>query len=340
MADAVTLDVEGPDGPRSMRVSSPDRVLWPDAGVTKRELVEYLVAVGDAFVEANGDRPVALQRFPAGIEGEEFFSKAPPKGTPDFIRTTMVTFPSARAHPMLVIDEPAAAVWMAQMNTIVFHPWPSRAEDIDHPDQLRMDLDPQPGVGFADAVRAAPVLKGILEEAGLTPYVKTSGNRGLHVYAPIEPVRDFIDVRHAVIAAARELERRMPGEVTTAWWKEERGERVFVDFNQTARDRTIAGAYSPRARPGAVVSTPITWDELDGVDPTAFTVRSVPDRLRAHGDPWRGMAEHRGTLDVLLGWWERDLAAGIGELPYPPEYPKMPGEPPRVQPSRARKSAE
>jgi DNA primase len=241
---------------------------------------------------------------------------------------------------MLVIDEPAAAVWMAQMNTIVFHPWPSRAEDIDHPDQLRMDLDPQPGVGFRDAVRAAPVLKGILEEAGLTPYVKTSGNRGLHVYAPIEPTRDFIDGRHAVIAAARELERRMPGEVTTAWWKEERGERVFVDFNQTARDRTIAGAYSPRARPGAVVSAPVTWDELDGVDPADFTVRSVPDRLRELGDPWHGMTESRGTLDVLLGWWERDLAAGIGELPYPPEYPKMPGEPPRVQPSRARKPAE
>jgi DNA ligase D len=335
-SDAVILEVDGPEGARAMRVSSPDRVLWPDVGVTKRELAEYLIAVGEAFVEANGDRPVALQRFPEGIEGEEFFSKAPPRGVPEWMRSTMVTFPSARAHPMLVIDEPAAAVWMAQMNTIVFHPWPSRAGDIDHPDQLRMDLDPQPGVGYRDAVRAAPVLRGILRDAGLTPYVKTSGNRGLHVYAPIEPVHDFIDVRHAVISAARELERRMPDEVTTAWWKEQRGARVFVDFNQSARDRTIAGAYSPRARPGAVVSTPLEWDELDDADPGSFTVRSVPDRLRDRGDPWRGMAEHRGALDVLLGWWERDLAAGEGELPYPPEHPKMPGEPPRVQPSRAR----
>ena len=334
------LEVDGPHGSRAVRISSPDRVLWPDVGVTKRELAEYLVAVGDAFVEANGDRPVALQRFPAGIEGEEFFSKAPPRGVPDYMRDTMVVFPSGRSHPMLVIDEPAAAVWMAQMNTIVFHPWPSRAEDVDHPDQLRLDLDPQPGVGYRDAVRAAPVLRRILQEAGLTAYVKTSGNRGLHVYAPIEPVHDFIDVRHAVIAAARELERRMPSEVTTAWWKEERGERVFVDFNQSARDRTIAGAYSPRARPGAVVSTPLDWSELDDADPASFTVRSVPDRLRATGDPWHGMAENRGALDVLLQWWERDVANGQGELPYPPEHPKMPGEPPRVQPSRARKPAD
>jgi DNA ligase D len=334
--EAVTLEVAGPEGVREVRVSSPNRVLWPDAGVTKRELAEYLVAVGDAFVEANGDRPVALQRFPEGIEGEEFFSKSPPRGVPAWMRDTMVTFPSGRRHPMLVIDEPAAAVWMAQMNTIVFHAWPSRAADIDHPDQLRLDLDPQPGVGFADAVRAAPVLREVLDEAGLTAFVKTSGNRGLHVYAPIHPTHDFIDVRHAVIAAARELERRMPDAVTTAWWKEQRGERVFVDFNQAARDRTIAGAYSPRARPGAVVSTPVAWDELDGVDPAAFTVRSVPDRLRDLGDPWHGMEAHRGTLDVLLRWWERDVAAGEGELPYPPEHPKMPGEPPRVQPSRAR----
>jgi DNA ligase D len=339
-SDAAVLEVDGPDGSRSVRVSSPDRVLWPDVGVTKRELADYVISVGDAFVEANGGRPVALQRFPEGIEGEEFFSKSPPRGVPDFVRDTMVTFPSARRHPMLVIDEPAAAVWMVQMNTIVFHPWPSRAGDVDHPDQLRMDLDPQPGVGFPEAVRAAPVLRDILRDAGLTPFVKTSGNRGLHVYAPIAPTHDFIDVRHAVIAAARELERRMPDEVTTAWWKEERGERVFVDFNQSARDRTIAGAYSPRARPGAPVSTPLEWDELDAADPAAFTVRTVPARLRERGDPWHGMAEHRGTIDDLLEWWARDLENGMGELPYPPEHPKMPGEPPRVQPSRARHPAQ
>lgn len=334
-SEATTLQVPGPHGVREMRVSSPKRVLWPELGITKLEYAEYLVAVGEAFVAANGDRPVALQRYPDGVDGEQFFSKSPPKGAPDWVRTTEVTFPSGRRHPMLVIDEPAAAVWMAQMNTVVFHPWPSRAGDVDHPDQLRLDLDPQPGRDFADAIPAAIELRAVLQEAGLTAYVKTSGNRGVHVYAPIEPQHDFIGVRHAVIAAARELERRMPDRVTTAWWKEERGERVFVDFNQAARDRTIAGAYSARARPDATVSTPLDWAEVEpGLDPTAFTVRTVPGRP----DPWADFAAHSGTIDVLLQWWERDVENGQGELPYPPEHPKMPGEPTRVQPSRAKKA--
>jgi DNA ligase D len=334
-SEATTLEVPGPNGVRQMRVSSPRRVLWPELGITKLEYAEYLVAVGEAFVAANADRPVALQRYPDGVDGEQFFSKSPPKGAPEWIRTTEVTFPSGRKHPMLVIDEPAAAVWMAQMNTVVFHPWPSRADDVDHPDQLRLDLDPQPGRDFADAIPAAIELRAVLQEAGLTAFVKTSGNRGLHVYAPIQPQHDFIGVRHAVIAAARELERRMPDLVTTAWWKEERGERVFVDFNQAARDRTIAGAYSARARPDATVSTPLDWDEVQpGLQPTAFTVRTVPGRP----DPWAGFADQRGTIDVLLQWWQRDVDNGQGELPYPPEHPKMPGEPTRVQPSRAKKA--
>jgi DNA primase len=236
-----------------------------------------------------------------------------------------------------VLDEPAAMVWAAQMNTVVFHAWPSRAERSDFPDQLRIDLDPQPGTAFAEARAAAFGMRDVLAEAGLTAYVKTSGNRGLHCYAPIRAEHEFLDVRHAVIAAARELERRTPDTVTTAWWKELRGERVFLDYNQAARDRTIAGAYSPRPLPGATVSTPVSWDELEaGVDPQAFTVRTVPTRLAEHGDPWAGMHESAGSIDVLLGWWERDLADGLGELPFPPDYPKMPGEPPRVQPSRAR----
>ncbi|BDI23846.1 non-homologous end-joining DNA ligase [Herbiconiux sp. L3-i23] len=337
-SEAITLEVDGPDGPREMRVSSPSRVVWPEPGVTKLELVEYLVAVGEPFVRANGDRPVALQRYPADIDGEMFFSKNPPRGKPEFIREVMVTYPSARAHPQLVIDEPAALVWMAQMNTVVFHPWPSRAGDIDHPDQMRLDLDPQPGRGFEDAVRAAHVLRDVLSEAGLTAMAKTSGNRGIHVFAPIEPRWDFIDVRHAVIAAARELERRMPDEVTTAWWKEERGEKVFVDFNQAARDRTIAGAYSPRATAAATVSMPFRWEDLDDLSPLDFTVRSVPGLLAERGDAW-GDEVSPGVLDVLLEWWERDVANGQGEMPYPPDYPKMPGEPPRVQPSKARKPA-
>ncbi|WLQ05991.1 non-homologous end-joining DNA ligase [Arthrobacter oryzae] len=336
-SESTTLTVNGLNGPRDMRISSPGRVLWPDLGLTKLDLARYLAEVGEAFIAANGGRPVALQRFSENVDGDQFFSKNPPKGTPDFVRSVMVTFPSARSHPMLVLDEPAAAVWAAQMNTVVFHPWPSRAGNTDNPDQLRIDLDPQPGTDFDDAVPAALELKEVLAEAGLNAFIKTSGNRGLHVYAPVEPVREFLEVRHAVIAAARELERRMPDKVTTAWWKEERGERVFVDFNQANRDRTIAGAYSPRALSHAPVSCPITWDELGSADPKNFTILTVPERLKTVGDPWADMNANPGRIDVLLQWWERDVTAGLGELPFPPDYPKMPGEPPRVQPSRARK---
>jgi DNA ligase D len=338
-SEATTIEVDGPSGPRQVRISSPSRVVWPEVGITKLELAEYLAAVGGPFVEANGDRPIALQRYGDNVAGEFFFSKNPPKGGPEWLRSVVVTFPSARAHPMLVIDEPAAAVWAAQMNTVVFHAWPSRAGSTDFPDQLRIDLDPQPGTGFAEARVAAFGMRDVLAEAGLTAFVKTSGNRGLHLYAPIRPEHEFLDVRHAVIAAARELERRTPDTVTTAWWKELRGERILLDFNQAARDRTIAGAYSPRALPGATVSTPVAWEELEaGVDPASFTVRTVPGRLATTGDPWAGMHESAGDLGVLLQWWQRDLDAGLGEMPFPPDYPKMPGEPPRVQPSRARNS--
>lgn len=333
-----TLTVPGPDGDREVRISSPSRALWPDLGITKLDLARYLVDVGDAFVRANGDRPISLQRFPDGVDGEQFFSKNPPKGAPEYVRAVTVTYPSARSHPQLVIDEPAVAVWAAQMNTVVFHPWASLAEDSDHPDQLRIDLDPQPGTDFHDAVPAAHELRKVLAEVGLEAWVKTSGNRGLHVFAPIEPAYEFLDVRHAVIAAARELERRMPEQVTTAWWKEERGSRIFVDFNQANRDRTMAGAYSPRALPNAAVSTPLAWDELDAADPTAFTILTVPQRLVTTGDPWETMSAEPRSIDPLLDWWRRDLADGLGELPFPPDFPKMPGEPPRVQPSRAKKA--
>jgi DNA ligase D len=338
-SEATELTVAGPNGDRVMRISSPSRVLWPDVGITKLDLATYIVAVGEAFVTANGDRPLSLQRFPAGIDGEQFFSKNPPKGAPDFVRSVPVVYPSARTHPQLVIDEPAAAVWAVQMNTVVFHPWPSRAENTDNPDQLRIDLDPQPGTDFDDAIPVAIELRAVLAEAGLTAFIKTSGNRGLHVFAPIDATAEFQVVRHAVIAAAREVERRMPTTVTTNWWKEERGERIFVDFNQANRDRTMAGAYSPRPLPHAPVSCPITWDELENTDPTAHTVLTVPQRLQSVGDPWATMHAEPGSIDTLLEWWERDLAAGLGELPFPPDYPKMPGEPSRVQPSRARHDA-
>ncbi|MGR0221698.1 non-homologous end-joining DNA ligase [Agromyces sp. ZXT2-6] len=338
--DAVTLHIDGPDGERAVRISSPTRVLWPESGITKLELAEYLVAVGPAFVAANGGRPVSLERYPEGVEGESFFSKNPPRGVPAWMRDVSVTYPSGRRHPQLVIDEPAGAAWAAQMNTVVFHPWASRAANPDNPDQLRVDLDPQPGTGFAEAVPAALALRDLLAEVGLTGYVKTSGNRGIHVFAPIEPEHEFLDVRHAVIALSRELERRMPRQVTTAWWKEERGERIFLDYNQANRDRTMAGAYSPRALPNAAVSCPLEWSELEQADPAEHTVRSVPARLAEHGDPWADMHDHPGRIDTLLEWWQRDLDDGLSELPFPPDFPKMPGEPTRVQPSRAKKPAD
>ena len=223
------------------------------------------------------------------------------------------------------------------MNTIVFHPWASRAGSSDNPDQLRIDLDPQPGTGFAEAVPVALALRELLAEVDLTAYVKTSGSRGIHVFAPIEAEHEFLDVRHAVIALGRELERRMPDEVTTNWWKEERGDRIFIDYNQANRDRTMAGAYSPRPLPAATVSCPIEWDEIETTDPGQHTIRTVPARLTESGDPWAAMHDHPGRIDTLLEWWQRDLDDGLGELPFPPDFPKMPGEPMRVQPSRARK---
>jgi DNA ligase D len=316
-------------------ISNPHRVIWPELGITKQELAEYLIAVQGPFLAANGDRPVSLERFPEGVGGERFYSKNPPKGAPAFVEAQTVTYNSGRRHPQIILTEIAAAVWAVQMNTIVFHPWASLTANTDNPVELRIDLDPQPGTDFADAAAVAPALRDVLAEAGLTAFLKTSGNRGIHVFCPIEPEWEFLDVRHAVIAAGRELERRLPDKVTMNWWKEERGERIFIDFNQANRDRTMAGAYSPRALPTATVSTPLTWDELEaGVDPAAFTVRSVPQRLAEIGDPWADLLAKPGRIDTLLEWWQRDLDDGLGELPFPPDFPKMPGEPPRVQPSR------
>ncbi|MCZ4068303.1 non-homologous end-joining DNA ligase [Microbacterium sp. NPDC006705] len=336
-SERITLTVPGPEGDREVGLSSPNRVLWPELGITKHEYAEYAIAVSEPFLRANGHRPVSLERFPDSIDGERFFSKNPPKGAPGYVDQVVCTYNSGRRHPQVVLNETAAVVWAVQMNTVVFHPWASLAADTDNPVELRIDLDPQPGTDFADAASVAPALREVLAEAGLTAFLKTSGNRGLHVFCPIEPTHEFLDVRHAVIAAGRELERRMPDRVTTNWWKEERGKRVFVDFNQANRDRTMAGAYSARALPAATVATPITWEELEaGVEPSSFTVRTVPQRLADIGDPWAELQADPGRIDTLLEWWQRDLDAGLGELPFPPEFPKMPGEPPRVQPSRAR----
>ncbi len=336
-AKPLVLEVPGPDGVREVRISSPDRVMWPDAGITKGDLATYAVAVAEPLMGALGDRPVTLQRFPEGIEGEEFYSKNPPRGVPEWARTVMCTYPSGRRHSQLVVDEPGTAVWAIQMNTVTFHPWPVRTEQVDNPDELRIDLDPQPGRSFADAVEAALALREVLAEVGLTGWAKTSGNRGVHVYCRVRPTHEFLDVRHGVIGIARELERRLPDLVTTAWWKEERGERVFVDFNQACRDRTIASAYSPRPLPGAPVSMPVGWDRLAEVTPADFTVLTVPGIVAAEGNPWAGIDDAVGDVASAIALWDKDVKErGLGEMPFPPDYPKMPGEPPRVQPSKRR----
>ena len=337
-SSATILEIPSPDGEmRQVRVSSPDKVVFPDDGITKLELVEYCLAVAGPFLTLSEDRPVALERYPNGVGQKAFYSKNPPKGAPAYVRTTPCTYPSARSHEQIVLTEPAVLAWCAQMNTVTFHPWPVRTADNDNPDELRLDLDPHGTRGFSDAVEAALVLRELLESLGFHPYVKTSGNRGVHVFARIAPTHEFLDVRHGVIGIARELERRLPDLVTTNWWKEERGDRVFVDFNQANRDRTIAAAYSPRALPGAPVSMPVTWQQLSDVSPGDFTVRTAPDVLSEQGCAWSTMDDHVGDVARAIALWDADVDRGLGELPFPPDYPKMPGEPPRVQPSRKRR---
>jgi DNA ligase D-like protein (predicted polymerase) len=337
-------------GDRDVRVSSPDRVIYEATDttpeVTKLMVAEYVASVGDGLMRALRDRPTALERWPSGVregyrlatgpqdrDAEAFYQKRVMKGAPDYVETVEITFPSGRKAAEVCPTEIAVPVWCAQMGALTFHPWPVRrgssSDSVDHPDELRIDLDPQPGTTFADAVRVAGVARELLDDLGIRGFPKTSGNRGVHVYVRIEPRWEFVDVRHAAIAFGRELEKRDDG-VTTAWWKEERGERIFVDYNQNSRDRTIASAYSLRPLPGAPVSTPVTWDELAGVqDPRGFNLFTVPDRL-ADGDPWAEIDEVHHSLEPLLELWEEHPV----ELNYPPDYPKMPGEPPRVQPSK------
>ncbi|MEI5097479.1 non-homologous end-joining DNA ligase [Streptomyces sp. PmtG] len=324
-------------GERAVRLSSPDRVLFPERGFTKRDLAEYFIAVGAGIVRALRERPTTLERYPEGVTGESFYQKRAPKNLPDWIPTGTITFPSGRTADEICPTEVAAVVWAAQYGTLTFHPWPVRRADPDHPDELRLDLDPQPGTDYADAVSAAHELRAVLAEFGLRGWPKTSGGRGLHVFVPIAPRWTFVEVRRAAIACGRELERRLPDAVTTAWWKEERGERIFVDFNQTARDRTIASAYSVRARPHAPVSAPLRWDEIDDAVPADFDIATMPGRFAEVGDVHQDMDEHAFSLEGLLEQADRDEHDhGLGDLPYPPEYPKMPGEPKRVQPSRAK----
>jgi DNA ligase D len=333
----VELTVPGPDGDRAVRVSNPDKVYFPARGITKREVVEYYLAVAEPLLGAVGDRPTTLKRFVDGVEGEPFYQKRLPKGAPDWVRTATVTFPSGRTADEVCPTEPAVLAWAANLGTLDFHPWPVRSARPDHPDELRIDLDPQPGTDFADAVAVAGVLRGVLEEAGLVGWPKTSGGRGVHVTARIRPEWTFVEVRRAVITIGRRVVAELPERATVEWWKESRGERVFLDFNQAARDRTVASAWSVRGRPNATVSMPLTWDDLGDADPEDYELRSVPALLAERGDPHAAMGEQVGGLETVLEWAERDASDGLGDLPYPPDYPKMPGEPSRVQPSRARK---
>ncbi|MGF1427541.1 non-homologous end-joining DNA ligase [Kitasatospora sp. LaBMicrA B282] len=334
MAEAVELVV----GERTVKLSNPGKVYYPGPGYTKLDVAQYYQAVAEAVLRGLRDRPTTLQRFPDGVEGEFFYQKRAPKNTPEWLPTARIAFPSGRFADEICPGEPAAVLWAANLGCLTFHPWPVRRTDTDRPDELRLDLDPQPGTDFTDAVRAAHQLREVLAGCGLTGWPKTSGGRGLHVYVPIRPDWHFPEVRRCAIALGRALERRMPDRVTTHWWKEERGVKVFVDYNQMARDRTIASPYSLRARPEATVSTPLEWNELDDAAPGDFTLRTVPARLAERGDPYAGMAGQAFGLEAVLELAERqEQDEGLGELPYPPDHPKMPGEPPRVQPSRARK---
>ncbi|GGV30154.1 ATP-dependent DNA ligase [Kitasatospora herbaricolor] len=328
------LDVAG----RTVRLSNPDKVYFPERGYTKLDVAQYYLAVAEGVLRGLRERPTTLQRFPDGVDGEFFYQKRAPKGLPDWLPTATINFPSGRSADEICPTEPAAVLWAANLGCLTFHPWPVRRADTEHPDELRIDLDPQPGTDFHDAVRAAHELRALLDGYGLQGWPKTSGGRGLHVYVPVEPRWTFTDCRHAVIALGRALEQRMPGQVTTAWWKEERGEKIFVDYNQMARDRTIASAYSLRARPGATASTPLRWEELDDASPEDFDLRTVPARFAEVGDLQAGMDGRAFGLEPLLELYERQAKdEGMGELPYPPDHPKAAGEPTRVQPSRARK---
>jgi DNA ligase D-like protein (predicted polymerase) len=320
---------------REVPVSNPDKVFFPRTGHTKINLVRYYLAVADGAVRGVHGRPMALKRFVNGAEGEPFFQKRAPDSRPDWIETVELRFPSGRTASEVVVRDAAQLVWVVNLGCIDLNPHPVRAEDLDHPDELRVDLDPVPGIEWPQIMDVAMVAKSVLEDFGLTAWPKTSGSRGFHIYARIEPRWPFADVRRAAVALAREVERRAPDIATSKWWKEER-HGVFVDYNQNAKDRTIASAYSIRPLPDARVSTPLRWDEVVDCDPAAFTIDTVPARFAEVGDPWAEMDSAVGSLDGLLGLAERDEAAGLPDAPWPPHFVRQAGEEPRVQPSKRR----
>ena len=324
-------------GGRVVAISNPGKVMFPEHGETKADLARYYLAVGGPLMRTVRDRPTLLQRFPNGAAGKSFFQKRIPESAPGWLRTTTVSTPNGTTSRAIVMADVAHVLWAANQGCLGFHPWPYRAATPDETDELRLDLDPSPGVTFPMVQEAAAEVRAFLGELGIAAFPKTTGSRGLHLYVRVEPGWDSFGVRQAAVSVAREMERRRPDLITGAWWKEERGARVFVDFNQNAPHKTVFGAWCVRARPGAQVLTPFAWDELDAVEPDELTIRSVPDRVARLGDPWEAIDDVPQSIGPLVERYRADLAAGIPDNPWPPVYPKMPDEAPRVAPSRARR---
>jgi len=329
--ESETLTLDG----HEVTISNPGKVFFADAGITKIDLVRYYLAVSDGALLGVRDRPMALKRFVDGAGGQAFFQKRAPKSVPEFVRTVELSFPSGRTADEVVVDNLAALAWVVNLGCIDLNPHPVRSGDLEHPDELRVDLDPGPGVSWSDVRSVALVVREVLEELGYTAWPKTSGSRGIHVYARLEPRWGFSDVRRAALALAREVERRAPSMGTSKWWKEER-HGVFLDYNQNAKDRTVASAYSVRPRPSATISAPLTWDEIPDAELEDFTLRSVPARYAKLGDVGAGIDSQASSLEPLLELVERHEAEGLGDAPWPPHYAKQAGEPPRVQPSKRR----
>jgi bifunctional non-homologous end joining protein LigD len=325
------LEVAG----RTVPISNPDKVYFPQSGHTKLDLINYYLSVADGALRGVADRPMVLKRFVHGAEGEAFWQKRAPANKPDWLDSVVLSFPSGRTAEEVVVTDAAGLAWVVNLGCIDLNPHPVRADDLDHPDELRVDLDPVPGIGWPQIVSVALVAREVLADMGLTGWPKTTGSRGMHVYARIQPRWTFPQVRRAAVALAREIERRAPGEATSRWWKEER-HGVFVDFNQNAKDRTVASAYSVRPRPDARVSAPLRWDEVPDCDPAEFTIDTMPRRYAEIGDPAAGIDEDAGSLDALLDLAAADEAAGLPDAPWPPHFVKQADEAPRVQPSRRR----
>ncbi|MEV6339646.1 non-homologous end-joining DNA ligase [Nocardia vinacea] len=331
MTESVDIEADG----RTVAISNPNKVYFTKRGETKLDLVRYYQAVAEPFLQVVRDRPLLLERYPDGASGKSWFQKRVPKSAPDWLHTVEVATPNGTTSDALVAHDLAHILWAVNQGCLGFHVWPNHVDDLNIADELRIDLDPSPGITFDDLKHAAVLTRELFTELGIDSHIKTSGSRGLHIYVALEPKWDGYQVRAAAVALARELERRHPDEITAQWWKEERGNRVFVDFNQNAPHKTVFGAWCVRPKVGAQVSTPIAWSDLDTVAPEELTIATVPARLAESGDPWADRPAQ--SIEPLLKMSDRDMASGLMDAPWPPQYPKMPNEPPRVQPSRAKK---